>query len=187
MLEAKGVTEIPSKVLISKIQTYQKQPGELHQSKCFNRDLKVPKTYSGAERLQVFLTNSWRNHWWVGDQLTRRGAGCQWECASCFRRARASQRFKLVNATGEAACNLCEPLFNSNWNGLSQEPGVGICAGKPPHAVPKGAQPAVGVSAPSKMLFQNNNGMDENQLIGTWETVDLLDPAALGATCALQR
>lgn len=53
MLEAEGVTQIASKVLTSKIQRDQMQPGKLHQSKGFNRDLRLPKTYSGTEWLHV--------------------------------------------------------------------------------------------------------------------------------------
>lgn len=91
----------------------------------------------------------------VGDQLTHRGAGCQQERASCFRRARARQRFRLVFDVGEAACNLSERLFNSNSNRPSRELRAGICEG---NLVPKGAQPAVGMP---KMLFQNNDGPNE--------------------------
>jgi len=50
----------------------------------------------------------------------------------------------------KAACNLSEPVFDSNQNRLSQEPQTGTCAGKPPRAVPKGAEPAAGMP---KMLF----------------------------------
>lgn len=49
VLEAKGVIEIPNKVVNSKMKTNQKQPEKLHQITCFNRDHKVPKTYFGTE------------------------------------------------------------------------------------------------------------------------------------------
>lgn len=50
VLEAKGVIEISSKVL--KVQT-NREPEKLHQSKYFNRDNKVPKSYFGSDGLQI--------------------------------------------------------------------------------------------------------------------------------------
>lgn len=54
----------------------------------------------------LFPTNSYRSHGWVGEKLTRRGAGCH-KSVSCFRRGRASQRLRLVPDMGEASFNLC--------------------------------------------------------------------------------
>lgn len=113
----------------------------------------------------------------VGDQLTHRGAGCQQECASCFRRARARQRFRLVFDVGEAACNLSEPLFNSNWNRLSRELRAGICAGNPR------AQGGTACSWHAKNAFLKQRWAkwkNEKHPVGARETVDLLDPAGLG-------